>query len=346
MKRLFLGATVFALLMVLSAPARSDDKIVYRDKGKEVSPNCTIKSESPNEIVILSGLGGKTEKKIPANDIVDVEYDIKGDAGKTYRQAYTAERAAKGGRAGLATALKDFQGLQNKLGNPAAERHLQYKIASLTAKVAGDDAAQLKQAISLLLAFKKNHANSWQIHGCISLLSQLYMETGDFEKAAAAFDDLVKVPGLSDESKADAEMKAADCLMRAKKYEAAADRLQARLAKTPKTKPEYESLEMKLISCKATTPAKFKEAVDELRKKIAASKDPAKIALFYNALGDCYSTNNEPKAAMYEYLFVDLIYNADKSQHKKAVEQLAQVFKELKQMDKAKEYAEKAERMK
>jgi tetratricopeptide (TPR) repeat protein len=348
MKRAFLGMALFgSLFMVVGPIARAQDKITYRDstKGsKEVEASGAIQSESPNNIVVKPTIG--PVKTIPASDIVDVVYEVKGIS-KELNRAVTAERAAKGGKAGLTTALKEYQSLQGKItGNVPADRHLQYKIASLTAKIAGDDPAQMKQAIPLLVAFKKNHANGWQINGCIALLSQLYMDTGSFEQAAAAFDDLMKVPGLSEEGKADAEMKAADCLMRAKKYEQAAERLQARLSKTPKNKPEYESLEMKLISCKATTPAKFKEAVDDLRKKIAASKDPAKIALFYNALGDCYSMNNEPKAAMYEYLFVDLIYNGDKSQHKKAVEQLAQVFKELKQMDKAKEYADKADRLK
>lgn len=351
MKRLFLGIAFFGCLFGVAGPiAKAQDKILFRDstkQGKETEVTGTIKSESPNEIVIKAGLAGTTEKKYPAADVIDVVYDLKGDAKKDYGRAYTAERAAKGGKAGLTTALKEYQSLQGKItGNAPAERHLQYKIASLTAKIAGDDQAAMKAAIPLLQAFKKNHSTGWQIHSCIGLLSTLYMDTGNFEQAAAAFDDLMKVPGLSDEGKADAEMKAADCLMRAKKYDQAADRLQGRLAKTPKNKPEYEALEMKLIVCKANTPAKFKEAVEDLRKKIAANKDPAKIALFYNALGDCYYMNNEWKASMYEYLFVDLIYNADKTQHKKAVEQLAQVFKELKQMDRAKEYADKAERLK
>jgi hypothetical protein len=348
MKRLFLGVLFFGCLTLVAGPiARAQDKIYFRDptkKDKEGEKSGSIQKESPNSITVKPTIGPVTT--IPAVDVIDVVYEVKG-VSKDLNRAVTAERAAKGGRTGLQTALKEYQSLVGKItGNAPAERHLQYKIAVLTAKVAGDDQAQMKQAIPLLVAFKKNHADSWQINGCIALLSQLYMDTGDFEKAAGAFDDLMKVPGLSDEGKADAEMKAADCLMRAKKYDAAGDRLQSRLSKTPRNKPEYEALEMKLIVCKANTPAKFKEAVDDLRKKIAASKDRAKIALFYNALGDCYTMNNEPKAAMYEYMFVDLIYNEDKAQHKKAVEQLAQVFKELKQMDKAKEYAEKSERMK
>jgi pentatricopeptide repeat protein len=354
MRKLILCVMVCCLALLAGSLAQAQDRVLYRDRAKKDAPeteqNGSIKSESPDKIVVKPTIG--PDKNIPAGDIIDVVYELKGPDKAAYTRAWTAERTAtapssklKPGSAqynsALDTALKGYQALT--LSGPP-QRHLEYKIATLTAKMAGDDKALMNKAIALLAAFKKNHATSWQISPCINSLAQLYVDTNDFEKAAGLYDEMKKMAGVSDEFKLNCDLTVADLFIKAKKHTEAAARLEAVLPKTPAK--DRELLETKLIICKANSPVKFKEAIEDLRKKIAAAKDPDKTAMYYNTLGDCYMLNNEPKNAVYEYLFVDLVYNQNKSQHKNAVEKLSQVFKDLKQPDRAKEYADKFERMK
>jgi hypothetical protein len=156
---------------------------------------------------------------------------------------------------------------------------------------------------------------------------------------------LKKLPGVSEEMKTDCDLMAADLLVRARQHAEAGARLAKILATMPATHPRRKELTVKRILCDANTPAKFTAAVADLRKMAADAKDPGEIALAYNTLGDCYLMNNMPKDAAYEYLYVDLIYNQNKEQLQKAITQLVQVFKELKQPDRAKEYAEKLEKL-
>jgi len=356
MKRLCFRLAVFAWMSLAAATlAHAQSQVTFRDASKKDRPvtpaSGTIQSEAPDKIVLKPNIG--PARQIPAADIVEIVYEVKPELRPEYRRGTTAEGVAAKAAAGsgprrqaLNEAIGEYQKLAPKLtGLPEIERHIRFKIASLSAQAAGDDKTEMKKAIDLLEQFKKAHGNGWQIVSAVGTLSQLYMDLGDFDKAAAAFDDLKKLPGLTDETKADIDLKRATCLVRASKHEAAAALLTDILAKMPKTNPKYKELYMMQITSKANTPAKFKEAIGDLRKMIVASKEPAEIALAHNTLGDCYMMNNMPKDAAYEYLYVDLIYNADKAQHIKAVTQLVQAFKEMKQPDRSKEYAEKLDRL-
>lgn len=356
MNRLCCRIAVFAwMTLAVGTLAHAQTQVTFRDSSKKDRPvtpaSGTIQSEAPDKIVLKPNIG--PAKPIPAADIIDVVYEVKPELRPEYRKASTAEAtASKAGtpaaakRAALHEAVTEYAKLAPKLaGLPEVERHVRYKIASLSATAAGEDKAEMKKAADLLEQFKKANAGGWQIVSAVSTLSQLYMDLGSFDKAAGAFEDLKKLPGLTDETKADIDLKISTCLLRGGKHKEAADLLGKILAVMPKTNPKYKELNMTLITCKANTPEKFKEAVGDLRKMIAAGKEPSEIALAYNTLGDCYMMNNMPKDAAYEYLYVDLIYNGDKAQHVKAVTQLVQAFKEMKQADRSKEYAEKLDKL-
>jgi tetratricopeptide (TPR) repeat protein len=356
MKQLFVGFALVAVLAAVGGELQAQTKVTYRDATKKDKPvveaSGTMKSESPSQVVLKPNIGN--DRTIPAGDVIDIFYEVKPDIRAEYRKAHTAEtvtapKAPAGSparKAALNEALSEYQKLLPKVaGIQFVERHIKYKIASLSAQLAADDKAMHKQAVDLLEKFKKENADGWQILGCIRSLSQLHLDAGDYAKAAGTFDDLKKLPGISDETKTDCDLSAADCLVRAKKHAEAGERLAKILATMPKNNPRYNELNMKRILCDANTPAKFNAAIADLRKMAAAAKDPTEIATAYNTLGDCYLMNNQPKDAVYEYLWVDVHYNQDKTQHLKAVQQLAQVFKELKQPDRAKEYAEKLEKM-
>ena len=78
-----------------------------------------------------------------------------------------------------------------------------------------------------------------------------------------------------------------------------------------------------------------------LRCIIAKTTDKDLKALAYNALGDCYRLNSQPKEALWPYLWVDVIYHQDRQEHAKAMAALAKLFEELGDAPRAKEYKDK-----
>jgi hypothetical protein len=65
-------------------------------------------------------------------------------------------------------------------------------------------------------------------------------------------------------------------------------------------------------------------------------------AIALNTLGEACHKNNETREAMWNFLYVDTIYNQNKDEHTRAIKNLAEVFKELKDGKKAKQYADMA----
>jgi tetratricopeptide (TPR) repeat protein len=356
MKRFVSGLALIGVTLLLAASlASAQSTVTYRDWTKndqETPARGTIKKESSSEIVVKPTIG--PEKTIPAVKIIDIVYEVPQAIRSDYGRANTAEligadakKTAAQRRQGLNDALSEFQKLVPKAGGAVElERHFRWKVASLTARLAGDDKAQNQAAIKLLEDFKKNHSAGWQIISCVRTLSDLYVNLTEFEKAVAAFDDLKRMPGISEETKVECDRRAAECLVRIKKHGEAADRLTKVLATMKPGTAAYEELDNQRLLCLANTPAKYQQAVAEFRKRITAAKEPVKLAIAHNALGECFLMNNDPKSAVYEFLYVDLIYNQDREQHKRAVEKLVQAFKELKQPDRSREYADKLDKMK
>ena len=71
---------------------------------------------------------------------------------------------------------------------------------------------------------------------------------------------------------------------------------------------------------------------------IKDTTDKSVKATAHNALGLSYFEAAEFKEARWEFLWVDLVYNQDKSEHAKALYYLWLTFKELGEADRAQEY--------
>jgi len=356
MQRTIVQFSLLCLLAVAIGSAAASDVITYRDGKKATGQEQpgTIQDESITSVVIMPNLKN-TPKTIDAADIINIVYEepLKTkDAKDAYRKAVNAETAAD--RAGanapnrkqlVAEALAEYQKALPKLaGVKFVERHVQYKIGVLAARLAADDAAQLPVAIDALAKFKAANPNSWQITNCIRVLAKLYSDTNDYEKAAATFEQLKGMNGLTKEMKLDAELQAINSWVLGGNMAKAGDLLRPLLASLPPTDPKFLELQMKqdLILAKS---GKFKQAETELKGLIKDAKDKDKVALFHNTLGECYLVNNQPKDAVFEFLWVEMMYNQNKNEELKAVAQLEKVFKQLNRPDRAREYADKLDRM-
>ena len=349
MKRYAVIAVLASLAFVIQG--RSQDQVYHRDakKGGATQTNGTISNETISAITLKTNLGQVRE--IPASEISEIIYELRGEIGTDYRRGGTIEKqlekvtAAAERKKLLDEVIRTYEAVLPKVrDNKFLSRHLQYKLGMLRAKGAVDNKAMADAAIADLAKFKKENANAWQLLTALKTLGQLYVDQGKFDEAATVFDDILKLPGLSNETKAELEMLATRILIQAKKHAEAEKRLNAILKGLPANDAKGEELRLLVVLCQAHT--NFGQAVKTLETMIEKSKDPARIALAYNTLGDCYQMNNQPKEALYQYLFVDQFYNANRQEHIRAVESIIKVFNQMKRPERAKEYETQLEELK
>src|SRR5262249_10192575 len=135
----------------------------------------------------------------PAADVRDVHYigrlglDKRNGYGNAIKAEEAIDKAGAGGpkiarnhaaTPGYDTATADVKGIE------PAKRHFEYKIASLTGRLANEDPTQRKAAVDLLLKFKKDHANSWQITRAVQRLADLQMANDDYKGAMATLKEM------------------------------------------------------------------------------------------------------------------------------------------------------------
>ena len=80
----------------------------------------------------------------------------------------------------------------------------------------------------------------------------------------------------------------------------------------------------------------------ELTAVIRASADGRLRGVAYNLLGDYHRRRGEAEEALWQYLWVDVVYNQDPQQVSNAVDRLADLFKELKDDARAEQYRRKS----
>ncbi len=342
MHRVWLAAVV----LVLVGTARAQDEVSYYDRNakKDVFTSGTVQDETAAGIKFKSGA---SVKLIAPGDVVEVMHEVRGIPRLTYRSYFNKERAMlKANRPAtktklLAEALKGYRELLPKVAsNKLASRHVQYKIASLLARQADEDPEAVEPAIAELTKFKDEHPNSWQILRVAKLLTDLYLRNNNLEGAEKTYSDLAKSPDLPKDVRQELDLQSAQLLIEARRYDQAEQKLKS--LKLPADDPMADHVQVYLALCSGVRDkAKLAEAVKQIEQTIDKSKDPNLKAVAYNALGDCYRLNGQLKDAVWEYLHVDMVYNQDKRQQTRAVEQLAKLFEQLKDDKHAQEYRER-----
>jgi tetratricopeptide (TPR) repeat protein len=330
------------------APAVAQDKVTYRDRAanKDVEAAGAIQSETPAK-VILKGLTGSAVRELPAADIVDVVYEVPPRVRLDYTAARGDERKAdiakdEDRKKALDEAIRSYQKLERELAGEKkfAARHLQYKVARLTARQAEDDPARVGEAVAALTRFKKDHPDGWQLLHCCRLLARLQSDQGDFEGARKTYEELAATPNVAPDTKQECDLEVARALIRGKQVAEAENKLRDVLKGLPANDPQAVRAQVLLAEC-AGASGKLDEAVRQLEERIAQTSDPALKAWAYNTLGETYRLNNRPKDALWGYLWVDVIYHQDRREHARALEQLAKLFDELGDKMRAKQYQEK-----
>jgi TolA-binding protein len=333
MKRLCLG---FSALLLL-APAVSAQQTIYL-RNAEKPLKGSIKEESPRGIVLTG-----SKERIPPDDIVDVEYEVEPIAVRLqeYRPARKAEQAAEDPaqeakrRANLAMAIQKYEATLKALkpGQESASRQVEFKIASLLATQENEDGVSTDTAIAKLKDFKTRHPNSWQITRALRLLGDLLLAQKQYGEAEATFKELAGAD-VDEATREDAELRAARVSLRAGKHAEAQGKLQALVSKFPKGSLSAVRARIAQAEC-LSAGKKADEARTVLKQVLNETKDKSLKAAAYNALGESFVQAKLYKDALWEFLWVDEIYNQDKAERAKALYYLWFVFDQLNQPERA-----------
>jgi hypothetical protein len=325
--KMFIHTVTPALLLALAAaPAAAQDKVTYRDRTKGVqTASGTITAES------LAGVrvGGRT---VPAADVIDTQYDVPGSVRLDYNAAAGAEARNP------AEAIKGYEALL-KAGPvqnlKPLKRHLEYKVAALTAARAEDGQELPLKAIAVLTAFKKDHPDAWQLVPLTRTLGRLLLDKDppDPNAARKAYEDLAQAAAAPADVRQEFTFLAIDLLLRTGQAAEARKRLAALPAFDPR-------VQIYRIGCEAT-PDTLAAAADQLWAVIDHTTDPMVKAVAYTMLGDCLRRDPKTKKdALYAYLWVVHVYAQDPAETAKATGRAAEVFAELKDEDRARKYRE------
>ncbi len=338
MSRIVIGTIVAGLFLASNAPAQKVAKIRFRDhsaKPERVADvTGTILAESINGIKLKPPVGADREILVP--DIVEVQYDPPTELVIPMNRITKLENDLKKA-AGAATKKhlsdldQEYKAALNAIKSEKSiliKRQIQYRIAQLQALSANDAVDLQLQAIEALDKFRKENANAWETIPAVREQVQMLVALNKLDDAAKVLDDVSKVPNLAKRVKQDLDFLLIDLMIRAGKLNEVEGRIRQALAVLPPNDPLAGRLKIYELGAKAAK-GNVDAVVPQLKSMIETTSDSALKALAYNTLGDCYNSQSKKKEAMWAYLWVDVVYNQDKSEHLKALERLVRVFKDL-----------------
>jgi tetratricopeptide (TPR) repeat protein len=328
-------------LLAVSLAARADhtaDWITYFDRGEKVEKTIktkfTITAETPVKILFLEG--AKTVEVL-AGDVRHLEYVLGAGTQPTYRKAIDQEKEmlkpdAKDPKKAFETSLESYQkSLADIKGQslPHASRHIEFCIGRLLARRADADPAQADPALQALTKVIKDHPDSWQILEAARLLGQVQGSAAKKADVQKAYEELAARIDLPKEARQEFEFLLVRSLIQGGGHAQAKERL-TKMALAP-TDPQAPKAQVYLAEAHIAG-RNFDEAKKVLRAVLDGKADYATKGMAANALGDCYrlsGRDEDKKEALWQYLWVDQVYNHDRHEHARALYHLSKLFGEI-----------------
>jgi tetratricopeptide (TPR) repeat protein len=320
-------------LVLMTGLLRADDVELVPDSTIKTPGNRIrgqITAETPAAVKIKPGVGA--EQSIPVDQIKAISYD---NTTPSFTLAQTRENA------GMLTEAIDLykRALTEASGKPFVAEAARFARARILADAALADPARADAAIAELDAAIKAHPNSRHLGPTLIQLIRLELQKGNAARAQAALGELKsKVPWAT----TSAAVLEARLLSKAGKNDQAIAKLDQIIKGAEKG--SVQAREALLAKSEALVAAqKYDEAAAAVRQVIEQSpaEDDRVQALAHNTLGDAYRAAGRPKDALLEYLKTDILYDGNKEQHPRALAQIAQLWRELKQDARADETIEK-----
>lgn len=327
---------LFISACLTGGAARAADEVEYiDDSGQRLTVRGNIRDETPREVLLQTT---KDTVHIPVYQIEQVRYD------KQPAALISAKSKERQGR--WDEAIEEYREIGKSL-TPEQERlraAIAFQIFRATAQAGLADPAKSDQAIAWFEKHGSQLAETRHFYPVRELLGRVYLQRGEYAKAADAFAPLAKLdwPGYRERAGVYQSL----ALLRQGKLSEAASELEAVLRSkgtgpavvAQKQLAEVLKGEVLVHAGKpAEAEALLRKSLDAIPRTFTEAK-----AIGHNALGDALLAANQPKDAMLDgYLWVVVIYNQHPDQLARALFRLHGLFGQIGQPDRAKEMAER-----
>lgn len=311
---------VIALFFTLCAFAYSDTVRVREGRAQIGS----IVRVSPSGVVLeRNGVA----QSISANLIASVQFE------QEPTQITVARTALQSGQYESAIlALENLQPSEIPSDFMKQEAAFIRAIAQAKMALASGDKNKLREAGRSLNSFRSEHKESFHYFEVVESIAEILVAMDDLKNARNFYEELALTPWPETKTRAEIAFGFVD-LSEGKTQEARV-RFQSVLEQDEKQQIAVMGLGRCLIA-----EQKFDEAVAYLEASAAEAnpEDASVQAAFYLAIGDAYISAGRPKDAILALLHVDILYPSARFEHKKAIKQLAALWREIGREDRAKE---------
>jgi TolA-binding protein len=287
-----------------------------------------VQSESPSEVVVLLGA---TSTSVPTDQIQSIRYE-----GQSANFQLAEARESSGQLSEAAELFK--KAATESAGKPYPFQAALIREAEILAELAMVEPDRVKEAKEKLARFLQSYPTSRHLATARATLARLQLHAGEIAAAEATIAELAKLPRGAER----ATVLRTKILAKQGKHDEAIAELDKLIAGYPKNSPQQRAA----LFAKAENLAgkkQFHEAESLLREVIQSSppEDAAAQAAAYNALGDCLRAANRPKDALFAYLHTDLLYSKEKEEHPRALHEIVEIYRQLKQDGRADDFAQR-----
>lgn len=332
-------------------PAATPDKITVRNKDgttKNYDGNLQftpagLQIVSPEKKALLVVAPGDILKVVPG--------EMPGiDRGVLLGLISTEDKKTK---ADYTAARLGYQDMKKKAvtAPERAKRFLDFKLAQLTNRIADETGRDEKwsdvagEAAKGWTEFIAEYKSGWEVWPAARSASRLYAEMNKFDDVARTWNRLTKKEvGLPADLLLEAQMQEIDANIRSKTGAATAQVAADALEKAAPAGTNKDKLAIYSLAAKAIAGGDAASGVKGIEEKINATKDATTRGVGYGMLGELYMAAGRPRDAMWAYMWVETVYNADKDEAFKAMCRLVEVFQAQMDDDRVRLYHDKLRR--
>jgi tetratricopeptide (TPR) repeat protein len=323
-------------LFVLGFAAGIAGAILHADDtlkliGEKQPHRGVVGEMSPTEVTLKEG---PLEKKYPVNEIEWIAYENEAS------QLGVARRSLAGGKYSEAIAAV-AKLTADDVKRPEIKQDAAFYRALATAQLALAGSASVAEAGKLLLDFEKANPRSYHSLAAYQAIGDLFASIGKYDQANVYYAKLARAPWPEYQMKADVAIGRA--LLGRKDYAGAIQKFDT-AQKQPATGAAADSARLAAALGKASASAgqgNYDEAIKAIDEVIAKAdaEDGELHARAYNAKGSALVAAGKKKEALLAYLHVDLLFSSYPEQHAEALSNLATLWKEVDQANRANQAA-------
>ena len=302
-----------AVLLTFAAVAPADEVI---RRGGAPPVRGAITAATRGELTIRPTAGGAAET-VPAAEVDEISWD-----GEPPNLPALRGRESRGLLEDALAGYREAAGTMNQIG-PLARGDIEFLIARALAKLALNDPARRDEAVAALDKFVTGNPDHHRTDPALRLSAEVRLAAGDLDGAAAALEKLGASP--SPEYQTAAAVAAGDVALARGEADAALAAFEAAAANAD----GRAALEARLGRAAALGRLNRHAEALEALNAVLAEADPGDAELRARAhlrRGDSLQATGETKAAIVEYLRVDVLYPGASGAHAESLYNLARLW--------------------